>query len=390
MDRLKKKRQKGTNSIDDIDNELATPHVWEVFFVTKSLYHIQKTSELYATMSELTLISVAQKVLGNNSFLAAETIFQMALNRFEYFALTFFLFNKKKGGGCSKKFNFFFFVFCKIANIKIQKKKVDRFNERGCIQSVYVDARIGLRSEMDMGEIQQEFDKSPQHTNNKILLQWLTDDLTGSFFVRLRWQHSDTEYSAIRQTTVDPHAISAANASQASLLDSVAENKHEQDDNDDDNDNEDTQTNGSETANDTETETDDVEVRISAETDNEVETPTTTTSPMASVTFATPKTTRQHDLSSNASENLSTGSDIDHELSGKKSLTITTIAATFSSASALIISPTASTHTTTSLRGVAHLSFDPNALAAFVKQKLSPGLLTKCGLAWTPANWRNQ
>ncbi|ETO00862.1 hypothetical protein RFI_36578 [Reticulomyxa filosa] len=29
----------------------------------------------------------------------AETIFQMALNRFEYFALTFFLFNKKKGGG---------------------------------------------------------------------------------------------------------------------------------------------------------------------------------------------------------------------------------------------------------------------------------------------------
>ncbi|ETO18818.1 hypothetical protein RFI_18428, partial [Reticulomyxa filosa] len=266
-----------------------------------------------------------------------------------------------------------------------KKKKKLRDSMKGVGYKADMLTRVlVLRSEMDMGEIQQEFDKSPQHTNNKTLLQWLTDDLTGSFLsacLRLAGLYaakdngndSDTEYSAIRrQTTVDPHAISAANASQASLLDSVAENEHEQDDDN----NEDTQTNGSET----ETETDEMEVRISAETDNEVETPTTTTTtttPIASVTFATSKTTGQHDLSSNASENLSIGSDIDYELSGKKSPTITTLAAASSSASALIVSPTASINTTTSLRGVAHSSFDPNALAAFVKQKLSPGAIDK-------------
>ncbi|ETO23198.1 hypothetical protein RFI_13989 [Reticulomyxa filosa] len=74
-----------------------------------------------------------------------------------------------------------------------------------------------FRSEIDMGEIQQEFDKSPDQTNNKTLLQWLTDDLSGSFLatcLRLSGLHStkahandsDTEYSTVvrnRATTTE-------------------------------------------------------------------------------------------------------------------------------------------------------------------------------------------
>ncbi|ETO15961.1 hypothetical protein RFI_21403, partial [Reticulomyxa filosa] len=79
-----------------------------------------------------------------------------------------------------------------------------------------------LRSEMDMIEVQQDFDKNLQFTNNKTLLQSLTDGLTGSFLsacLRLTGLHaatkesqdsSDTEYSSVRrQTTTDTYQVSA-------------------------------------------------------------------------------------------------------------------------------------------------------------------------------------
>ncbi|ETO09611.1 annexin VI isoform 1, partial [Reticulomyxa filosa] len=166
----KELKEKGESSKTDAS-------VWEHFFASKSLTHIKKTAELYAKISELTIMSVAQKVLGNNSFIAADTIFQMATNRFAFFAIK--LRDSMKGVGY----------------------KADMLTRV-----------LVLRSEIDMGEVQQEFDKSPDQTNNKTLLQWLTDDLSGSFLstcLRLSGLHStkphsndsDTEYSNVRQKT---------------------------------------------------------------------------------------------------------------------------------------------------------------------------------------------